>query len=87
MSRLERGGLVYVARQYRCGNAAKFIGDRIRQLRCGARVSQEDFAGRRGFARRHMSRATRGTSDLSLDVVERLATALGISAGELSNGL
>ena len=65
----------------------KSFGERVRQLRNEARVSQEDFADRCGFARSYMSRIERGTSNLSLDGIERLAAAFGISVGELFKGL
>jgi transcriptional regulator with XRE-family HTH domain len=65
----------------------KSLSDHVRQLRRGAGISQEDFADRCGFARSHMYRIERGTSNLSLDGIERLAGAFGISAGELFDGL
>jgi transcriptional regulator with XRE-family HTH domain len=65
----------------------KSLGARVRELRRDAGVSQEDFAASCGFARSYMSRIERGTSNLSLDGIERLAMALGISVGELFDGL
>jgi DNA-binding XRE family transcriptional regulator len=62
----------------------KSLGERVRQLRRDAGISQEDFADACGFARSYMSRIERGTSNLSLD---RLAVALGISIEELFKGL
>jgi transcriptional regulator with XRE-family HTH domain len=65
----------------------KRFGERVRQLRRDAGVSQEDFADACGFARSYMSRIERGTSNLSLDGMERLATAFGITVEELFKGL
>lgn len=65
----------------------KSLGARVRQLRREAGVSQEDFADACGFARSYMSRIERGTSNLSLDGIERLAVAFEISVGELFRGL
>lgn len=65
----------------------KSLGNRVRELRRDAGVSQEDFADSCGFARSYMSRIERGTSNLSLDGIERLASAFGISVGELFDGL
>lgn len=65
----------------------KSLGERVRQLRRDAGVSQEDFASACGFARSYMSRIERGTSNLSLDAIERLALAFGITVGELFHGL
>jgi transcriptional regulator with XRE-family HTH domain len=63
------------------------FGDRVRQLRRDGGISQEDFADACGFARSYMSRIERGTSNLSLDGIERLAVAFGITVEELFKGL
>jgi transcriptional regulator with XRE-family HTH domain len=63
------------------------LGARVRHLRRDAGVSQEDFADSCGFARSYMSRIERGTANLSLDAVERLASAFGITVEELFKGL
>nr|WP_202419630.1 helix-turn-helix transcriptional regulator [Pseudoduganella guangdongensis] len=65
----------------------KSFGERVRQLRRDAGVSQEDFADKCGFARSYMSRIERGTSNLSLDGIERLAQAFGLSIEDLFKGL
>jgi transcriptional regulator with XRE-family HTH domain len=65
----------------------KSLGERVRQLRRDAGVSQEDFAERCGFARSYMSRIERGTSNLTLDGIERLANAFGIAIEQLFRGL
>jgi len=65
----------------------KSFGERVRQLRRDAGVSQEDFADKCGFARSYMSRIERGTSNLSLDGIERLAQAFGVSIEDLFKGL
>jgi len=46
-------------------------------------MSQEALADRCGFARSYMSRVERGTANLSLDALERLAEALGASEADL----
>ena len=65
----------------------KTLGARVRQLRRDAGVSQEDFADNCGFARSYMSRIERGTANLSLDAIQRLAEAFGITVEELFKGL
>lgn len=65
----------------------KTLGARVRQLRRDAGVSQEDFADGCGFARSYMSRIECGTANLSLDAIERLANAFGITVEELFKGL
>jgi transcriptional regulator with XRE-family HTH domain len=63
------------------------FGERARQLRRDAGISQEDFADACGFARSYMSRIERGTSNLSLDGIERLAVAFDMTIEELFKGL
>lgn len=63
------------------------LGARVRRLRRDQGISQEDFADACGFARSYMSRIERGTANLSLDAVERLANAFGLTAEELFKGL
>ena len=65
----------------------QILGKKVQQLRREAEISQEDFAEECGFARSYMSRIERGTSNLSLDAIERLAEGLQISVGELFDGL
>ncbi|MEO5933210.1 MAG: helix-turn-helix transcriptional regulator [Duganella sp.] len=55
----------------------------MKVLRKEAGFSQEDFAHRCGFARSYMSRIERGTSNLSLDGIERIADALDIAVEKL----
>jgi ribosome-binding protein aMBF1 (putative translation factor) len=63
MLRLERGDLVYIARQYPHEHAERSFGERVRQLRRDAGISQEDFADVCGFARSFMSRIQRGSAN------------------------
>jgi len=65
----------------------KTFGERIKQLRREADISQEDFAMECGFARSYMSRIERGTSNVSLDAIERIAAGLQISVESLFEGL
>ena len=65
----------------------KTLGARVRQLRRDQGISQEDFADACGFARSYMSRIERGTANLSLDAVQRLAKAFDITVEELFKGL
>lgn len=63
------------------------FGERVKALRREAGISQEVFADACGFARSYMSRIERGTSNLSLDGIERVAIGFGISVEELFKGL
>ncbi len=65
----------------------KRFGIRIRELRKQAGFSQEAFADRCGFARTYMSRIETGGSNVSLDAIETLASALNITVETLFKGL
>jgi transcriptional regulator with XRE-family HTH domain len=51
--------------------------------RARARLSQGDLADKAGLARQTISRLERGVGDVGLDVVQRIADALGVTAAEL----
>lgn len=61
----------------------KRFGQRIKELRKAAGMSQEAFADRCGFARSYMSRVERGAGNPSLDAIEVLAEGLGVRVAEL----
>lgn len=62
------------------------FGARIKALRRAQGLSQEAFADKCGFARSYMSRIERGGANPSLDAVEVLALALGVSVATLFDG-
>ena len=59
------------------------FGLRVRLLRTERGWSQERFADRCGLHRTYIGSIERGEQNLSLVNIERLATTLGISLGEL----
>ena len=59
------------------------FGIRVKELRLASGLSQEAFADKCGFARSYMSRIERGGANPSLDAIEALAVALGVSVNEL----
>lgn len=59
------------------------FGTRIRELRLAQGLSQEAFADKCGFARTYMSRIETGGANPSLDALQTLATALGLSLSDL----
>ncbi|MDR3480571.1 MAG: helix-turn-helix transcriptional regulator [Burkholderiaceae bacterium] len=61
----------------------KRFGQRVKELRLAAGMSQEAFADHCGFARSYMSRVERGGANPSLDAIETLATAFGVEVAEL----
>lgn len=59
------------------------FGQRVKALRIRTGISQEAFADSCGFARSYMSRIERGSSNASLDAIERLAKALHVEPWQL----
>jgi len=59
------------------------LGRAIRRLRKEAKYSQESFADRCKFHRTFMGAVERGETNISLDNLERIAKALGLSTGQL----
>jgi transcriptional regulator with XRE-family HTH domain len=59
------------------------LGRTVRRLRHEAGYSQESFADKCGVHRTYMGSVERGETNISLDNLERIARALGLSAGEL----
>jgi transcriptional regulator with XRE-family HTH domain len=65
----------------------RHFGNRIRELRAGAGMTQEAFADHCGFARTYMSRIETGGANPSLDAIKVLADALNVSVSSLFEGL
>jgi transcriptional regulator with XRE-family HTH domain len=59
------------------------LGRAVRRLRKQAGYSQEAFADRCKLHRTYMGSVERGETNISLDNIERIAKALGLTAGEL----
>jgi transcriptional regulator with XRE-family HTH domain len=59
-------------------NLAKHIGEAIRRHRELVRLSQEDLADRATLDRTYVSGIERGRRNPTLDVLQRLSTALGV---------
>jgi transcriptional regulator with XRE-family HTH domain len=59
------------------------LGTNLRRLRTERGWSQEDFADRAGIHRTYVSGIERGERNPTITVVERLAKAMGVDAGEL----
>jgi len=59
------------------------LGRAVRRLRTQAGYSQESFADRCHVHRTYMGSVERGETNISLDNIERIAAALGLSAGKL----
>jgi len=59
------------------------FGSNVKRLRKEAGLSQEAFADKAGIARSYMSEVEVGRRNPTLKVVERIASALGVSAAVL----
>jgi transcriptional regulator with XRE-family HTH domain len=59
------------------------FGNRLREVREAAGVSQEKLAELAGLHRTYVSSVERGKRNISLQNIERLALALGVSMKEL----
>lgn len=63
------------------------LGDRIRRLRARRGWSQEDLAYEAGINRTYIASLEAGQRNPSLDLMARLAIALGVDIGTLVRGL
>src|SRR6476659_8291873 len=62
------------------------LGERLRQLRVAAGLTQSDLAGER-FSKEYVSQIERGKTRPTRETVEWLAARLGVDAGFLANGV
>jgi transcriptional regulator with XRE-family HTH domain len=58
------------------------VGRRIRSLRQGVGISQEELAARADLHRNYVGSVERGERDIGLSALSRLVAALGISLAE-----
>ena len=63
------------------------FGERVRQLRNGIGMSQENLALACGLDRSYVGSVERGQRNVSLLNIHRLAAALGVTLEELFKGL
>src|SRR5947199_4117732 len=62
------------------------LGERLRQLRVAAAMTQTDLAGDR-FSKEYVSQIERGKTRPTRETIEWLAQRLGVDAGFLANGV
>ena len=65
----------------------KQFGDRVRQLRRGLGMSQEELAARSGLHRTYVGDVERGERNPSLVNIVKLSTALGVTPAVLLTGI
>lgn len=63
------------------------FGLKVRDLRTSRRLSQEAFADKCNLDRTYVSGIERGRRNVALRNIEAIAKALGVSLGELFDGL
>lgn len=61
----------------------KRFGNRIRQLRVARHLSQEELSFRCGISKNYLSDVERGTRNISLKAIEKLAKGLEVEIYEL----
>ncbi|SOY52714.1 helix-turn-helix domain-containing protein [Cupriavidus taiwanensis] len=61
----------------------QFVGASVRRHREAAGISQRELGDRVGLDRNHISRIEVGSTNIALDTLEKVATALGVSAVDL----
>src|SRR5437868_6383176 len=62
------------------------LGERLRQLRVAAAMTQSDLAGDR-FSKEYVSQIERGKTRPTRETIDWLAERLGVDAGFLANGV
>ena len=70
-------------REHGLSNVMVRFGKRLREVREEAGISQEKLADLAKLHRTYVSSVERGKNNISLVNIERLATALGVTMGEL----
>ncbi|WP_207951288.1 helix-turn-helix domain-containing protein [Cupriavidus sp. L7L] len=61
----------------------QLVGAAVRRLREAEDISQRQLGDRVGLDRNHISRIELGTTNIALDTLEKVATALGVAATDL----
>lgn len=67
--------------------AQKRLGKRVAELRRKRGFSQEEFAHECGFHRSYMGAVERGEKNITIQMIEKIAKALGITLAELFKGV
>lgn len=58
------------------------VGRRVRELRSGLAISQEELAERAGLHRNYVGSVERGERDVGVGAIARIAAALGVTLAE-----
>jgi tetratricopeptide (TPR) repeat protein len=84
MPHLTRDAAINTSRS--AANSGLRLGERLRQLRVAANLTQSDLAGER-FSKEYVSQIERGKTRPTRETVEWLAGRLGVDPGFLANGV
>ena len=63
------------------------FGSRVRKIRVNQGLSQEQLADRAGLHRTYIGMVERAEKNLSLNSIEKIAKALGVSVSELMESI
>lgn len=63
--------------------ATQPVGERLRELRVGRRLTLKEVASRAGLSESFVSQLERGRTGTSLKTLQRLTTALGVELGDI----
>ena len=66
-------------------DSLKRLGARVRQLRTEKKLSQEAFGEQSGISTKYVSDLERGSANVSVHVLERVAATLGVTTIDLLN--
>ncbi|MEZ4605848.1 MAG: helix-turn-helix transcriptional regulator [Deinococcales bacterium] len=65
------------------GKARRILAQNIRYARKRQKISQEELADRAGIHRTYVGAIERGKQNVSIDNIERISVALGLTPAEL----
>lgn len=65
----------------------KRFGDRVRELRTQANLSQEKFALQIGMDRTYLASVEQGKRNISIENIQKIATGFGITVEALFKGI
>lgn len=63
------------------------FGERVRSVRKGKNISQEELGFRSGLHRTYIGSVERGERNISIEAIEKIAVALNISIEALVKGI